>query len=216
MMLMEKEESIRELTAALLAGKPEEAKQRTYAAHAKGNTEREILDAIVDAVNIVSDLQELDQYDQAKITSVENAVTASLEVLEEWLRRSEEKFNAKVIVGPVGLKTGALSSLALSASLRAVGFRSTSLGKTQTALDLLRNSEELRADLVIPLLSRDGDQQVRTFNEAYERGGFKSKFNIIPVVDMISDRPHEELGIARNAEEAISKATEWALKNTRT
>jgi methanogenic corrinoid protein MtbC1 len=213
--LIEKEESISELRAALLAGKEEEAKQKSYVARAKGNSEREILDVIVDAVNIISDLQELDQYDQARVTSVENAVNASLGVLEEWLAQSEEKFNVKVTVGPVGLKTGALSSLVLSASLRAVGFRSTSLGKTQTALDLLRNSEELRADLVIPLLSRDGNQQVRAFNEAYERGGFKNKFSVIPVVEVVSNPATENLSVARNAEEAISLATEWALKNPR-
>jgi len=213
--LTEKEDRLRELTSALLAGKSEEAKQRAYAALAKGNSERETLDAIIEAVDIICDLQELDQYEPAKIASVENAVNSGLQALEEWLAKSEVKFGAKVIVGPVGLKTGGLSSLALSASLRAVGFRAANLGKTQTALDLLRNSEELDADLVIPLLPERDDEHLRSFTEAYERGGFKSKFDIIPIAPGLSENAHPNPIIARNLEEAISKATQWALKNAR-
>jgi hypothetical protein len=212
---MEKEESLRELTGAILAGTVDEAKQRAYAALAKGNSEGEILDAIVEAVNIISDLEELDQYDQAKIASVENAVNRCLQSLEEWLTKSEGKFGARIIVGPVGLKAGALLALTLSASLRSVGFHSTSLRKTQTALDLLRNSEELNADLVIPILSGNGDEDLRNFTEAYERGGFKSKFEIIPIAPGASENSRTSLAVARNFGEAISKATQWALKNGR-
>ena len=212
--MTEKEESIRELTNALLAGRAEEAKRSTFAALAKANTERDVLDAIVDAVNIISDLQEIEQYDHDKLASLENSVNTSLQVLEEWLAKSEGKFGLKVTVGPVGVRAGALACLALSASLRSVGFRSVSLGKTQTALDLLRNSEELGAKLVIPMLSADDDQQLVNFVQAYERGGFKNKFEVIPIVPKLSENPQPNITIARNAGEAISKATQWALKNS--
>jgi methylmalonyl-CoA mutase cobalamin-binding subunit len=211
----EKDQSLEELTGALVGGRADEAKQRSYAALAKGNTNGEVLDAIVEAANIVSDLQELAQYDQAKVSAVENSVNASLQALEEWLAQSEVRFGLKVTVGPVGLKGGAISATALSASLRSVGFRSTSLNKTQTALDLLRNSEELDADLVMPLLSGNGDQQLRDFTDAYERGGFQHKFEVIPIAPGLPDRFETALIVARNFEEAISRATEWALKKSR-
>jgi hypothetical protein len=142
-------------------------------------------------------------------------VSTSLQALEEWLTKSEGKFQINVTVGPVGLKTGALLALALSAVLRSVGFRSTNLGKTQTALDLLRNSEELDSDLVIPILPDNDAENLRTFEEAYERGGFKNKFEIIPLAPGLSENVHVNLVVARNSEEAISKATQWALKNRR-
>jgi len=213
--LPEKEEALRELTSAVLAGKSDDSKQRAYAALAKGNNEREVLDAVVEAVDIMTDLQELGQYDQAKITAVETAVGSGLQALEGWLVKSEGRFGVKVTVGPVGLKTGALLALALSASLRAVGFRSTTLGKTQTALDLLRNSEELDSNLVIPILPDNGAEHLRSFAEAYERGGFKNKFDVIPIAPGLPENVHSNLVIARNAEEAISKATQWALKSAR-
>jgi methanogenic corrinoid protein MtbC1 len=213
--LTEKEESLRGLTGAILAGTADDAKQRAYNALAKGNGESEILDAIVEAVNIISDLEELDQYDQAKIESLETSVISCLQILEEWLAKSETRFDIKITVGPVGIKAGALLSLTLAASLRSVGFHSTSLGKTQTALDLLRNSEELDADLVIPILSADGDEDLRNFTEAYDRGGFKSKFEIIPIAPGTSGNVGASITIARNSGEAISKATQWALKNER-
>lgn len=202
------------MTSALLAGNGDEAKQKVFAALAKGSRQSEILDAIVEAINIVCDLQELGQYDQSKVASQESSVNSCLQLLEDWLVKSEGRFNVKVTVGPVGLKSGALSSLALSASLRSVGFRSTSLGKTQTALDLLRNSEELNVDLVIPLLAGDGDASLRSFVDAYERGGFRSKFQVIPVAASSSENV-QGMTVARNSSEAISKATEWAMRKTR-
>jgi methylmalonyl-CoA mutase cobalamin-binding subunit len=213
--LTEKEQSLQEVTSALVAGNGVEAKQRAYAALAKGNTNGEVLDAIVEAANIVSDLQELNRYDQERFSAVENSVTSCLQVLEEWLTISEEKFHLKVTVGPVGLEGGALSSLALSASLRSVGFHSTSLSKTQTALDLLRNSEELDADLVIPILSGGGDEDLQNFVEAYERGGFRNKFEVIPIAPCLSDKAQTSVTVARNSGEAISKATQWAVKTGR-
>jgi len=213
--LTEKEDALRDLTGALLAGKSDEAKQRAHAALARGNNEREILDVVLEVVSIISDLQELGGYDQAKIASVETAVNTGLQVLEEWLVKSEGKLGVKVTVGPVGLKAGALSALALSASLRSIGFRSTNLGKTQTALDLLRNSEELDSDLVIPMLPGNDVEQLRSFAEAYERGGFKNKFEVIPIAPGLSENLQVSLVIARNSEEAISKATQWALKKAR-
>ncbi len=213
MTLTEKEQALQQLTGALLAGKADEARQNAYAALGRGNTNSELLDAIIEATNIVVDLHEVGQYEHGKLAAVENAVSASLQVLEDWLAKSQGKFGIKVTVGPVGLKTGALSSLVLSAAFRSAGFESTPLGKTQTALDLLRNSEELGVNLVIPLLPGDGvEEQLRNFGDELERGGFRNKFEVIPVAPGLSERVDSTFMIARNSSEAISKATEWALR----
>ncbi len=211
--LTEKEQSLQQLTSALLAGKADEARQNTYAALGRGNTSGELLDAVIEATNIVVDLHELGQYEHGKLAAVENAVNASLQVLEDWLAKSQRRFGEKVTVGPVGVKAGALASLVLSAALRSAGFQSTSLGKTQTALDLLRNSEELGANLVIPLLPGDeAEVQLRNFVGELERGGFRNKFEVIPIAPGLSETVESPLVVARNSSEAISKATEWALR----
>jgi len=201
------------LTNALLAGKAEETRQSTYAALARGSTANEILDALVEAVNILVDLHEIGEYDQIRLAVAETAMNSCLQVIDEQLAKSEGKFNIKATVGPVGLKAGGLLSTALSAALRSVGFHSINLSKTQTALELLRNSEELGANLVVPLLSGDGvEGHLRTFMEEVERGGFKTKFEIIPVAPGLPDAVQTAFAVARNSGEAISKATEWALK----
>ena len=211
--LTEKEQSIQELTGALLAGKVDEARQSTYAALGRGNTNGEILDAIIEATNIVVDLHDLGQYEHGKLAAVENAVNACLQVLEDWLAKSQQRFGVKATVGPVGVKTGALAALVLSAALRSAGFQSTSLGKTQTALDLLRNSEELGANLVIPMLpGNETEEQLRNFVGELERGGFRNKFEVIPIAPGLSKAVESPLIVARNSSEAISKATEWALR----
>ncbi len=207
------EQRLQLLTNALLEGKAEEARQNTNAALATGSNANEILDALVDAINIVVDLHEVGEYDQSRVLAVENAATACLQVIEEKLAVSESRFNLKATTGPVGLKAGNLLSMAVSASLRSVGFRSINLGKSQTPLELLRNSEELGADLVVPLLSGDAvEEQLRNFIEALERGGFKAKFEVIPVAPGLPELFQSSIAIARNSSEAISKATEWALR----
>jgi methanogenic corrinoid protein MtbC1 len=214
--LAEKEQSLQQLTSALLAGKADEARQNTYAALGRGNTNGELLEVIIEATNIVVDLHEVGQYDHGKLTIVENSVSACLQVLDDWLAKSQGKYGVKVTIGPVGVKAGTLASLVLSAAFRSAGFESTSLGKTQTPLELLRNSEELGSDLVIPLLPDEGvAQHLRDFEDALERGGFKSKFEVIPIAPGLPEKVETTLTIARNSGEAISKATEWALRKQR-
>lgn len=196
-----------------MAGNEEEARQSAFAALARGCTTNDVLDAIVEAVNIVVDLHDVGEYDQEKLGAAEGAVNSSLRVIEEKLATTEGRFNLKATVGPVGLKAGGLMSCAVSAILRSVGFRAVNLGKTQTALELLRNSEEMGADLVIPLLPSEGvEGHLRSFLDEIERGGFKTKFEIIPVAQGLSGENVFPIPIARNSSEAISKAMEWALR----
>ena len=214
--MSEVEQGLAQLTKALLAGRAEDARHSTNAALAQGSTTNEILDVLVDAVNIIVDLNEVAEYDQAKLTATEEAATACLQTIEPKLQTTEGRFNVKATTGPVGVSAGNLLSMAMSASLRSVGFHSTNLGKTQTALDLLRNSEELGADLVIPLLSDERvEEQLRNFIESFEKGGFKTKFAVISVAPGLPGNVQVAIPVARNTGEAISQATEWAVKRQR-
>ena len=214
--MSEVQQRLQLLTTALLSGKAEDARQSTNAALALGSTSNEILDTLVDAVNIIIGLHELGEYDQERVTAVETAVNACLQTVEDRLALAEKKFNIKATTGPVGLKAGNLLSMAVSASLRSVGFRSVNLGKSQTPLEILRNSEELGAELVVPLLSGEGvEGQLQSFTEALERGGFKAKFEVIPVAPGLPETVETSINVARNSGEAITKATQWALKRSK-
>jgi methanogenic corrinoid protein MtbC1 len=211
--LSEIEQRLQQLTNAVLAGKADEARENTYAALARGGTRSDVLDAVAEAVNIIVDLCEVGEFEPDRLTSAENAVSSCLHVLEDGLAASQSRFNIKATVGPLGLKAGGLLSLAICAALRSIGFDAINLSKTQTPLDLLRNSEELAADLVIPLLAReDVEGQLRGFLEEIERGGFKTKFEIIPVASGLPDVARFPLYVAGNSSEAISRAMEWALR----
>jgi len=214
--LSEVQQRLQQLTTALLSGKTEEARQSTNAALAVGSTANDVLDTLVDAVNIIIGLYEVGEYDQVRVTTVEGAVNSCLQTIEDRLAIAEKKFNIKATTGPVGLKAGNLLSLAVSASLRSVGFRSVNLGKSQTPLEILRNSEELGADLVVPLLSGERvEEQLQSFMEAVERGGFRTKFEVIPVAPGLPETIETSITLARNSGEAISKATEWALRRSK-
>jgi len=211
--LTEIENQLQRLSKAVLEGNAVEARQSTYASLARGSTANEVLEAILDAVDILVGLHEVGEYDQNRINIAETAVNASLEVMKDYFVKAENRFNLKATVGPVGIKGGGLLALALSAALRSLGFRTQSLSKTQTPLELLRNSEELKADVVFPLLSGNGvERQLQIFAEEIERGGFKSKFKVIAIAPGFQDTWKQDISVARNSGEALSRATEWALK----
>jgi len=213
LILSEIEQRLQQLTNAVLAGRADEARQKTYAALARGGSGNDALDAVAEAVNIIVDLHDVGEYDSERLTSVENAVNSCLFVLEDKLAASQGRFNLKATVGPLGLKAGGLLSIAVCAALRSIGFEAVNLGKTQTPLDLLRNSEELGADLVMPLLARESvGEQLQGFLEEIERGGFKTKFEIIAVAPGLTEFAQLPVQVVSNSSEAISKATEWAVK----
>ena len=194
-----------------------EARQSSYASLARGRTANEVLDVMLDSVDVLVGLHQVGEYDQGRITAAETAVSSCVEILEERLEKAQNRFDLKATVGPIGIKAGNLLALALSAALRSAGFRTQSLGKTQTPLELLRNSEELKADIVLPLLSGEGvDRQLQIFAEEIARGGFRTKFHVIAVAPGASDTIKQEISVARNSSEALSRATEWGLKLRRT
>jgi methanogenic corrinoid protein MtbC1 len=211
--LTEIENQLQRLSKAVLEGNAVEARQSTYASLARGSTVNEVLEAILDSVDILVGLYEVGEYDQSRILAAETAVNSSLEVMKDYLVKAENRFNLKATVGPIGIKGGALLALAFSAALRSLGFHTQSLSKTQTPLEILRNSEELKADVVFPILSSDGiERQLQIFAEEIERGGFKSKFQVIAIAPGFQGTWKQDISVARNSGEALSRATEWALK----
>jgi hypothetical protein len=175
----------------------------------------EILDAVIEAVNILLDLNEVGSADQNKLTSTENAINSCLQILEDTLESTEGKFDFTATVGPVGFEGGHLLSTALAALLRSVGFRSANLGKAQTALELLRNSEEIRADIIFPLLPKeDLEAHLLNLRNEIERGGFGSKFQVIPIARGLPESISYPFYAAKNVDEAVSKALKWAIENS--
>jgi hypothetical protein len=202
------------LTNAVLAGDSEETRQKTYAALAKA-TPTEALDAVIEAANILLDLNELGGTDRNRLLGAEAAINACLRVLETILSSSEGKFDFTVAVGPVGFEWGHLLSTSIAALLRSVGFHAVNLTKTKTALELLRNSEELGAEIVLPLLAKDElDVQLQSLKDEIERGGFASKLRIIPVARGLAENVSSPFYTAKNVDEAVSKALEWAIRNS--
>jgi len=211
--LTEVEQRLQHLTNAVLAGSPEETQQKTHAALAIAKP-NEILDAVIEAVNILLDLTELGGADQKKFKNVENAINACLQVIQDPLNASEGKFDFTATVGPMGLEGGHLLSMAIAALLRSVGFKAVGISKNQTALELLRNSEELRADLVLPLLPKNDLQaHLLSLEDEIKRSGF-GKFRIIPIARGLPESLTTPIYVAKNVDEAVSKALEWAIKNS--
>jgi len=212
--LIEVEQRLQNLTNAVVFGNPEETQQRTHAALALAKP-NEVLDAVVEAVNILLDLNEVGGADQNRLRNSELAIASCLQVLQESSNSAEGKFDFTVTVGPVGLEGGNLLSTAITALLRSVGLKAINLPKTKTALDLLRNSEELRADLVLPLLPKDDLQtHLSSLRVESERGGFGSKFQIISLARGLPESISKPIYAAKNVDEAVSKALQWAIKNS--
>jgi hypothetical protein len=212
--LTESDQRLQQLTNAVLAGDPEQTRQKTNAALAK-TTPNEVLDAVIEGVNILLDLNELGGADPNRLIGADDAITACLEILEPTLSKSQGKFDFTVTVGPIGLEWGHLLSMSMAALLRSVGLNASTLNKTKTALELLRNSEELRADIVLPLLPKeDVEAQLSSLKNEIDRGGFANRFHVIPVARNLPVSIVSPLNVARNVDEAVSKALEWAIKNS--
>ena len=198
----------------MLAGDPEQTRQKTNAALAKA-TPNEVLDAVIEGVNILLDLNELGGADTNRLTGAEGAINVCLQILEPITNKSEGKFDFTATVGPIGLEWGRLLSMPLAAVLQSVGLNASTLNNTKTALELLRNSEELRADIVLPLLPKeDVEAQLSSLKDEIDRGGFSNRFHVIPVGRNLPNSIVSPLDVAKNVDEAVSKALEWAIKNS--
>ena len=212
--MSECDQRLQQLTNAVLAGDAEQTRQKTNAALAKA-TPNEVLDAVIEGVNILLDLNELGGADTNRLTGAEGAINACLQILDPIIHKTESKFDFTATVGPIGLEWGHLLSMSIAAVLRSVGLNASALNKTKTALELFRNSEELRADLVLPLLPKeDVEAQLSSLKDLIERGGFSNRFHVIPVCRNLPEGIELSLSLAKNVDEAVSRALEWAIKNS--
>jgi methanogenic corrinoid protein MtbC1 len=211
--LTESDQCLQNVTLAIVSGKAEEARKNTYASLAKGSSVNEVLDVVLEAANILFDLTEIGEADQSKLLAAEAAISSSLDAVQNKLSETEKTLGLKATVGPIELDSGHLFSLATSALLRSAGFQCVRLGKTKTPLELLRNSEELGANLVIPLLSvREVESKIKTLVEEIDRGGFRSKFAVVPVILGLEEDLELPIHVVRNSGELLSEALQLARK----
>jgi len=211
--LTENNQYLQQLIHAILSGKADLARQSTYGSLTRGGSLNDVLDSILEAVEILFDLNEIGGTDQPRLSAAENAVNSSLDALHEKLVEREKRLNMIATVGPIGLGAGSLMSIATSALMRSAGFQCSSLSKTQTPLELLRNSEELGANLVVPMLSsEDIEPRIQNLVDEIERGGFKSKFFVIPIILGLQENLRLPLHVVKNSGEAVSEALQWAHK----
>jgi len=213
---MSSDETARQLTNAIVKGD-------TYATEdaAKRLVEKEssvalALDAIVDAVNIVTDLRSIGEYDYSKASASSLATLAALKVFEPQLSAEESKAIGRVVLGCIPEDSVGLDTALASAVLRAAGLKTRSLETAVTYENLMNIVNQSQYSLVVLLIkTAEGDPRVQSLASGLRESLLKKTLKVLVGGNLQAAKVCQKYGFTNyfsDLGDLVSKVTEIVIK----
>ena len=114
----------------------------------------DLVDAISDAMNIVSDLHEIDKYSSEQVENCEKAAEKALDVLRPKIRVEQTRISGRVMVAALQGDPHNFDKTLLMTMLEIGGFTALDGGSDMPPQDLVRKVSLLKPDiLAVPLVT---------------------------------------------------------------
>ncbi len=160
---MSRDETLRQLTDAIVKGNNLATEQVVKQLVEKGGPVTATLDAITDGMSIVSDLHSIGEYDNSKFSASSQATLTALRELEPQLSIEESKAIGKAVLGCIPEDRVGLDSAMASSVLRAAGLKTFILPPEATYNNLVSIASLNQCHLAVLLIkTREDDPRVQS------------------------------------------------------
>ena len=213
---MSSDETLRQLSSAIVKGDSLATEQIAKQLVEKGGPVTATLDAITDAMNIVNDLHSIGEYDRSKFSTSSRTTLTTLRALEPQFSIEESKAIGKLVLGCIPEDRVGLDSAMASSVLRAAGFKTFVLSTEVTYNNLVSIASQNKCDLAV-LLIKTYEDDPRVQSLASELSGSLPK-NILKVLvggNLEPARLCRKYGFTnyfRDLADLVSKATEIVIR----
>lgn len=144
----------KELTDSILKGDGDRAARSAQEISHRKEQVNDIVDTISNAMNIVADLHEIDQYSVEKVEGCEQAAEKALLAVRNKIRIEQSKIAGRVMVTSLKGDPHSFDKTLLMTMLEIGGFTPLDGGTDMQPGDVVRRVAELKPDvLAIPLVS---------------------------------------------------------------
>ncbi len=150
----EAEQEGRKLAELILKGDSLEAAESAKRLILHRQDANDVVDAISDTMNIVSDLHEVEKYSLERVESCERAAESALEAIRPEIRVEQRRISGRVMVTSLKGDPHSFDKTILLTMLKIGGFTPLDGGGDMTPAETVAKVSELRPDvLAIPLVT---------------------------------------------------------------
>jgi len=169
-------EPSKRLTEVILRGDDQDA-ARIAGEIASGKTRtNELVDAISETMNIVSDLHEVDKYSVQQVENCERAAESALNAIRPGLKVEQRRISGKVMVTSLHGDPHTFDKTLLLTMLEMGGFSAMDGGEELSPEEVVRNVKRLKPDvLAIPLVSASAVNDLLRTRSLLANSGAKTK-----------------------------------------
>jgi methanogenic corrinoid protein MtbC1 len=169
-------EPSKRLTEVILRGDDQDA-ARIAGEIAGGKTQtNELVDAISETMNIVSDLHEVDRYSVQQVENCERAAESALNAIRPGLKVEQRRISGKVMVTSLHGDPHTFDKTLLLTMLEMGGFSAMDGGEELSPEEVVRNVKRLKPDvLAIPLVTVSAVNDLLRTRSLLANSGVKTK-----------------------------------------
>ena len=205
----------KQLTETIVKGDGENAARLAEQMGKKGSQANDVVDTISDAMNIVSDLHEVQRYSLEQVENSERAANKALEVLRPRIRVEQQRISGRVMVTSLQGDPHTFDKTLLMTMLEIGGFSALDGGADLSPDDIATKVSRAKPDiLAVPLVTSTAVESLVRAKSLLDNQGLKTK--IVAYGRGITSLP--ETGIFNAVEEdslgALSKIAEILLESS--
>jgi methanogenic corrinoid protein MtbC1 len=204
-------EPSKRLTEVILRGDDQDA-ARIAGEIAGGKTQtNELVDAISETMNIVSDLHEVDRYSVQQVENCERAAESALNAIRPGLKVEQRRISGKVMVTSLHGDPHTFDKTLLLTMLEMGGFSAMDGGEELSPEEVVRNVKRLKPDvLAIPLVTASAVNDLLRTRSLLANSGAKTKLVTygrgvakLPSDSQLSAMEEDSLGILSRIAEIL-------------
>ncbi|OLE67963.1 hypothetical protein AUF78_18285 [archaeon 13_1_20CM_2_51_12] len=169
-------ETSKRLTEVILKGDDQDA-ARIAGEIASGRAEtNDVVDAISETMNIVSDLHEVERYTVQQVESCERAAESALNAIRPGLKVEQRRISGRVMVTSLHGDPHTFDKTLLLTMLEMGGFSALDGGEELSPEDIVRNVKAVKPDvLAIPLVTASAVNNLLRTRSLLANSGAKTK-----------------------------------------
>ena len=169
-------ETSKRLTEVILKGDDQDA-ARIAGEIASGSAEtNDVVDAISETMNIVSDLHEVERYTVQQVESCERAAESALNAIRPGLKVEQRRISGRVMVTSLHGDPHTFDKTLLLTMLEMGGFSALDGGEELSPEDIVRNVKAVKPDvLAIPLVTASAVNNLLRTRSLLANSGAKTK-----------------------------------------
>ncbi|HZD12257.1 MAG TPA: hypothetical protein VE177_01895 [Candidatus Binatus sp.] len=200
------------LIQTILKGEPENAALVASEMSKQNKESNEVIDVISEAMNIATDLHDVEKYSSEQLEKCEKAAESALDALKGRIRIEQKKIHGRVMVASLAADPHSFQRTLMLTMLKACGFTPIDGGAELTPAQFAEAVKSHKPDaLAVPILTREAAEQLLSAIPIIRSSHKKTGIVVFGRGAQTLSLPAEYCTVEQDSMSAVSRVTELLI-----